>query len=347
MRPMILPTQGMMKGKERFGSAILTSVILPSSSSLLPFNVLFGNNHQQRIKNRSSCQSSSVRWFLSSSASLSSSSVSSESERIRSNLPKIKNARDRIVPIPHNNILRTPMPMPMPIKTTIAILPMVQQRRIKHISFSLHRPIGVHHQHYYHQQQQQPTSSLSSCDGIMNHFLSQNRYYCFHPRRKFSIFSSIDNITAAASTITIATRPSSLSKRSSNFRYTKQIAMTKTTPQHHLIRFFTIPKNNSGKKRNETETTTTSLSSTQPASATTTTSSSSKLGTSNDSNNNTNNNKIQKLMDSTVSTVRPIVGSAEATIKRTVEKLSTGDLMSVYGIMFLLFVITTAPYMIR
>lgn len=347
MRPMILPTQGMMKGKERFGSAILTSVILPSSSSLLPFNVLFGNNHQQRIKNRSSCQSSSVRWFLSSSASLSSSSVSSESERIRSNLPKIKNARDRIVPIPHNNILRTPMPMPMPIKTTIAILPMVQQRRIKHISFSLHRPIGVHHQHYYHQQQQQPTSSLSSCDGIMNHFLSQNRYYCFHPRRKFSIFSSIDNITAAASTITIATRPSSLSKRSSNFRYTKQIAMTKTTPQHHLIRFLTIPKHNSGKKRNETETTTTSLSSTQPASATTTTSSSSKLGTSNDSNNNTNNNKIQKLMDSTVSTVRPIVGSAEATIKRTVEKLSTGDLMSVYGIMFLLFVITTAPYMIR
>merc|ERR1719162_1227051 len=121
--------------------------------------------------------------------------------------------------------------------------------------------------------------------------------------------------------------------------------MTKTTPQHHLIRFLTIPKNNSGKKRNETETT--SLSSTQPASATTTTSSAAKLGTSNDSNNNTNNNKIQELMDSTVSTVRPIVGSAEATIKRTVEKLSTGDLMSVYGIMFLLFVITTAPYMIR
>ena len=43
-------------------------------------------------------------------------------------------------------------------------------------------------------------------------------------------------------------------------------------------------------------------------------------------------NKIQEFMDSTVSTVRTNVGSAEATIKRAVEELSTGDLLSVYGI---------------
>jgi hypothetical protein len=60
-----------------------------------------------------------------------------------------------------------------------------------------------------------------------------------------------------------------------------------------------------------------------------------------------NNNKIQEFMDSTVSTVRTNVGSAEATIKRAVEELSTGDLLSVYGIVFLIVMIAVAPSIIR
>uniref|UniRef100_A0A7S4EH49 Uncharacterized protein n=1 Tax=Pseudo-nitzschia australis TaxID=44445 RepID=A0A7S4EH49_9STRA len=60
-----------------------------------------------------------------------------------------------------------------------------------------------------------------------------------------------------------------------------------------------------------------------------------------------NNNKIQEFMDSTVSTVRTNVGSAEATIKKAVEELSTGDLLSVYGIVFLMVVIALAPSLIR
>jgi len=52
-------------------------------------------------------------------------------------------------------------------------------------------------------------------------------------------------------------------------------------------------------------------------------------------------------MDSTVSTVRTNVGSAEATIKKAVEELSTGDLLSVYGIVFLIVMIAVAPSVIR
>lgn len=58
-------------------------------------------------------------------------------------------------------------------------------------------------------------------------------------------------------------------------------------------------------------------------------------------------NKIQKFVDSTVSTVRTNVGSAEATIKRAVEELSTGDLLAVYGIVFLIVMIAVLPSMIR
>lgn len=58
-------------------------------------------------------------------------------------------------------------------------------------------------------------------------------------------------------------------------------------------------------------------------------------------------NKIQEFMDSTVSTVRTNVGSAEATIKRAVEELSTGDLLSVYGIIFLIVTIAVGPSVIR
>ena len=57
--------------------------------------------------------------------------------------------------------------------------------------------------------------------------------------------------------------------------------------------------------------------------------------------------KIQEFMDSTVSSVRTNVGSAEATIKRAVEELSTGDLLSVYGIVFLIVIIAAAPRVIR
>ncbi|VEU36274.1 unnamed protein product [Pseudo-nitzschia multistriata] len=60
-----------------------------------------------------------------------------------------------------------------------------------------------------------------------------------------------------------------------------------------------------------------------------------------------NNNKIQEFMDSTVSTVRTNVGSAEATIKKAVEELSTGDLLSVYGIVFLIVLIGVMPSLVR
>ena len=58
-------------------------------------------------------------------------------------------------------------------------------------------------------------------------------------------------------------------------------------------------------------------------------------------------NKIQEFMDSTVSTVRTNVGSAEATIKRAVEELSTGDLLSVYGIVLFIAAIAFGPSLIR
>eukprot|EP00536_Pseudo-nitzschia_multiseries_P007866 jgi/Psemu1/287415/fgenesh1_pg.190_\ len=72
--------------------------------------------------------------------------------------------------------------------------------------------------------------------------------------------------------------------------------------------------------------------------------------TNNNNNNNhpeSHNNKIQEFMDSTVSTVRTNVGSAEATIKKAVEELSTGDRLSVYGIVFLIATIAAAPSVIR
>lgn len=58
-------------------------------------------------------------------------------------------------------------------------------------------------------------------------------------------------------------------------------------------------------------------------------------------------NKIQEFMDTTVKNVRTNVGSAEATIKRAVEELSTGDLLSVYGIVFLIVLISLGPSMVR
>lgn len=58
-------------------------------------------------------------------------------------------------------------------------------------------------------------------------------------------------------------------------------------------------------------------------------------------------NKIQEFMDSTVSTVRTNVGSAEAKFKRAVEELSTGDLLSVYGIVLFIAAIAFGPSLIR
>jgi hypothetical protein len=58
-------------------------------------------------------------------------------------------------------------------------------------------------------------------------------------------------------------------------------------------------------------------------------------------------NNLKGLVDSTVSSVRPIVGSAEATIKRAVQEWNTSDLISVYGIVFLIIAIVTAPLMAR
>lgn len=56
---------------------------------------------------------------------------------------------------------------------------------------------------------------------------------------------------------------------------------------------------------------------------------------------------LKGFVDSTVSSVRPIVGTAEATIKRAVQEWNTSDLLSVYGIVFLIIAISTAPLMAR
>jgi hypothetical protein len=53
---------------------------------------------------------------------------------------------------------------------------------------------------------------------------------------------------------------------------------------------------------------------------------------------------IQEFMDHTVSSVRPLVDS---TIQRAKDTLNTGDLLSVYSIVFLIFLILTAPYVAR
>jgi len=135
----------------------------------------------------------------------------------------------------------------------------------------------------------------------------------------------------STNTATTASETGIITKRSfsssSTVLYYNRVTLTAMETPQQLIRCLTMRKSSSssssGKNTKEKATT-----------ITTTTS-------------NNSNNKIQTFMNSTVSTVRPIVGSAEATIKRAVEELSTGDLLSVYGIVFLIVFIAVAPSMIR
>jgi hypothetical protein len=60
-----------------------------------------------------------------------------------------------------------------------------------------------------------------------------------------------------------------------------------------------------------------------------------------------NSKQIQELMENTVETVCPIVESAEANLKRAADVVSLGDLVSVYGMVFLVFVIITLPFVAR
>ena len=60
-----------------------------------------------------------------------------------------------------------------------------------------------------------------------------------------------------------------------------------------------------------------------------------------------NPTQIQELMENTVESVRPIVESAEANLKKAADVVRLGDLASVYGIVFLVFLIMTLPFVAR
>ena len=60
-----------------------------------------------------------------------------------------------------------------------------------------------------------------------------------------------------------------------------------------------------------------------------------------------NPTQIQELVENTVESVRPIVESAEANLKKAADVVRLGDLASVYGIVFLVFLIITLPFVAR
>ena len=156
----------------------------------------------------------------------------------------------------------------------------------------------------------------------------------------------INNATTITLSETVRRQFSSSTKTQYNLMTTT--TTTATTPQQ-TIRFLTTRNSSSGsgsgnnKKSNEKEQSIPKEKELDPQKLL----SSSTTTTTTTATNSNHKNKIQEFMDSTVSTVRPMVGSAEATIKRAVVELTTPDLLSVYGIIFLMGLIAVAPSMIR
>jgi hypothetical protein len=232
------------------------------------------------------------------------------------------------------------------IHTTIRI----PIRRSTHTFFSLkQRPFINNFNH------QSPFSFIR--DGEIKHYQNQNQNQirCYnhnhnnnnHPIRGSSVMSSaplrcnsypINNVTATALSETARRQ---FSSSATITRYNLVTMTTATTPQQ-TIRFLTTRKSSSGsgnsKNTNEKKQSIPKKKVQHPHQ---------ELRTSSTSTNSNHKNKIQEFMDSTVSTVRPMVGSAEATIKRAVVELTTPDLLSVYGIVFLIGLIAVAPSMIR
>ena len=113
-------------------------------------------------------------------------------------------------------------------------------------------------------------------------------------------------------------------------------------PARHQVRFFTTSKSDKTDKEGETK-------SDAPEKSTTT----------------ANTKPIQELVDSTVESVRPIVESAEENLKKAADNVRPivesaeqnlkkaadivrlGDLASVYGIVLLVFLILTAPFVAK
>jgi len=188
-------------------------------------------------------------------------------------------------------------------------------RRPKNIDFSL-RPFVINNQ---------------SFPFIHDGTNYQNQHYFNYHRYDFSTMVSTYTATTALAIGIIPKRSFS----SSTILYYNRMAMTTMGKnRQQLAQCLPMRKSSSNSNSNKNTSENEVLSSSSSSTATTNT-------------NTTSNNKIQEFMVSTVSTVRPIVGSAEASIKRAVEELSTGDLLSVYGIVFLIILIAVAPSMIR
>ena len=238
------------------------------------------------------------------------------------------------------------------------VKPIIPIRRNSYTLFSLQRLFINNCNH------QSPSFSFIP-DGETKNYQSLNQIRCYsnnnnnnnssQPWGGSSVMSSamlrncypINNASTITLSETVRRQFSSSTKTQYNLM-TTTTTTTATTPQQ-TIRFLTTRNSSSGsgsgnnKKSNEKEQSIPKeknldpqklLSSSTPTTTTTATNSNHK-------------NKIQEFMDSTVSTVRPMVGSAEATIKRAVVELTTPDLLSVYGIIFLMGLIAVAPSMIR
>lgn len=57
--------------------------------------------------------------------------------------------------------------------------------------------------------------------------------------------------------------------------------------------------------------------------------------------------QIQEFMDTTVESVRPIVESAEVNLKKAVDIIRLQDLGTLYGIVLLVFLVITTPFVAR
>ena len=239
------------------------------------------------------------------------------------------------------------------------IKPIIPIRRNSYTLFSLQRLFINNCNH------QSPSFSFLP-DGETKNYQSLNQIRCYsnnnnnnnnsnQPWGGSSVMSSamlrnsypINNATTITLSETVRRQFSSSTKTQYNLM-TTTTTTTATTPQQ-TIRFLTTRNSSSGsgsgnnKKSNEKEQSIPKEKELDPQKLL----SSSTTTTTTTATNSNHKNKIQEFMDSTVSTVRPMVGSAEATIKRAVVELTTPDLLSVYGIIFLMGLIAVAPSMIR
>jgi hypothetical protein len=174
-----------------------------------------------------------------------------------------------------------------------------------------------------------------SVDGINQ---QQNLQFSF-PTRQPGGYNNLSSTPTVLSTTT-----SSYFPQSTLLRFPLNSIILSSRQRQGIVRSFTTSKNNNGSNEE------TNNNNNKPEQSET--SSSSSSSSKNDNNTGQQQQQqhqhgqmpIQEFMDSTVSSVRPIVDS---TIKKAKDTLNTGDLLSVYSIVFLIFLIITAPYVAR